>query len=106
MATPVILSSDILQRKYCVRTLLLKYHPKGQKEASYNSEMPENHIFFFEDRYSEKTEFYFRGLDLQYRTPEIGLSSCEIEKDNFRDSQGKQIRTESKESFECTLLRQ
>ena len=46
------------------------------------------------------------GLDLQCRAPEIGLPNCEIEKDNFRASQGKQIRTEDKESFESKILKQ
>ena len=50
--------------------------------------------------------FDFGGLDLQYRTPEIGFQSCEIEKDNFRDSQGKQNRTKNKESFESKVLKQ
>ena len=57
---------------------------------------------FFEDKHSKVLSFTsdFGGLDLQYKTPEIGFPSCEIEKDNFRDSQGKHIRTENKESFE------
>ena len=49
----------------------------------------------------QKTNFFddnikkdFGHLDLLYRAPDIGLPSCEIEKDNFRDSQGKQIPTE------------
>ena len=37
--------------KYWFHTLPLIYHPKGQNEASYNSEMPENHIIFFEDEH-------------------------------------------------------
>ena len=63
-------------------------------------------IFFSLKTNIQKTEFYFRCLDLQYRTPEIGFPSCEIEKDNFRVSQGKQIRTEDKESFESKVLKQ
>ena len=50
--------------------------------------------------------FNFGGLDLQYRTPEIEFPSCEIEKENLRDSQGKQIRTQNKESFESKVLKQ
>ena len=34
------------------------------------------------------------------RCPKTIFPGCEIEKDNFRDSQGKQIRTENKEAFE------
>ena len=54
----------------------------------------------------KKTEFYFAHLDMLYRTPEIGFPSCEIEKENFRDSQGNRIRTENKESFESKGLKQ
>ena len=35
----------------------------------------------------------------------MGILSCEIEKDNS-ESQGKQIRTENKESFESKVLKQ
>ena len=52
------------------------------------------------------TEFYFTGLDQQYRTPEMEFLSCEIEKDNFNFSQGKQIRTKNKESLESKVLKQ
>ena len=34
------------------------------------------------------------------------FSSCEIEKDNFKVSQGKRIRTKNKESFESKVLKQ
>ena len=34
------------------------------------------------------------------------FQSCEIEGDNFRASQGKQIRTKNKESFESKVLKQ
>ena len=34
----------------------------------------------------------------------MGFPSFEIEKDNFRDSQGRQIRTEDKESFDSKVL--
>ena len=37
---------------------------------------------------------------MQYRMPEVGFPSCELKKDNFRDSQGQQIRIENKEPFE------
>ena len=104
-ATPARTSSDTLQRNYCFSTLPLKYHPKSQNEASYNLKIPENHLLFFEDKHS-KSEFYFGGLGLQYRTPAIGLPSCEIENDNFRDSQRRQIRTENKRSFESKVLKQ
>ena len=57
MATPARMSSDILQRKYCFCTLPLIYDPKRQTEASYNSDMPEKHIFFFKDNYSKRMSF-------------------------------------------------
>ena len=67
--------------------------------------MPENDMFTLRTTF-ETTEFYFAGLDLQYRTPEMRFPSCEIEEDNFRVSHGKQIRTNSKESFESKVLKQ
>ena len=51
-------------------------------------------------------EFYYTGLGQQCRTPEMEFPSCEIEKDIFRVSQGKQIRTNNKESFESKVLKQ
>ena len=45
------------------------------------------------------SEFHFEDPDLKNSTLEKGFPSCPIEKDNFIDSQGKQIRTENKESF-------
>ena len=45
------------------------------------------------------------GLDQQYRTPEMQFPSCEIETDNFKVSQGKQLRTKNKESFESKVLK-
>ena len=42
------------------------------------------------------TEFQFEHPDLNNRTLEIGLPSCAIAKDNFPDSQGKQIRIRNK----------
>ena len=45
------------------------------------------------------SEFHFEDRDLRDSTLEIGFPSCSIEKDNFLDSQGKQIRTENKGSF-------
>ena len=63
-------------------------------------------MFFSFKANIQKTEFYFRALDQQYRTPEMEYPSREIEKNNFRDSQGKQIRTEDKESFESKVLKQ
>ena len=44
-------------------------------------------------------EFHFEDPDLKSSTLELGFPSCAIEKDNLIDSQRKQIRTESKESF-------
>ena len=44
-------------------------------------------------------EFHFEDPNLKNSTLEIGFPSCAIEKDNYLDSQGKQIHTESKESF-------
>ena len=52
------------------------------------------------------TEFHFEDLDLKSSTLEIGFPSCAIEKDNFIDSQGKQIRTENKESFQAKVRKQ
>ena len=52
------------------------------------------------------TEFHFEDPDLKNNTLEIGFSSCAIEKDNFTDSQGKQIRTENKESFQAEVRKQ
>ena len=45
-------------------------------------------------------EFHSEDADLKNNTLEIGFPSCAIEKDNFIDSQRKQIRTENKESFQ------
>ena len=44
----------------------------------------------------KKAELYFTGLDLLYGTPDIGFPSCEIEKENFSDSQEKQSRIETR----------
>ena len=38
--------------------------------------------------------------------PKMGLPSCEIENDNSRVFQGKQIRAKNKESFESEVLKQ
>ena len=51
-------------------------------------------------------EFHFKDPDLKNSTLEIGFPSCAIEKDNFTDSQGKQIRTENKESFQAEVRKQ
>ena len=64
-----------------------------------------SHIFFFEDNI-QRLSFYFGDLDLQCSAPEAGFPSCEIEKDSFRDSQGKQIRTEDEKSLESKVLKQ
>ena len=36
----------------------------------------------------------------------MGFPSCEIEKDSFRVSQGKKIRTKNKESFDSKVSKQ
>ena len=61
--------------------------------------MPENRIFSLTTNI-KKIEFYFGGIALQYRTPEMEYPSRGIEKANFRVSQGTEIRTKNKESFE------
>ena len=45
------------------------------------------------------TEFHFEDPGLRNSTLEIGFPSCAIEKANFTDSQGKQIRAETKSLF-------
>ena len=62
-------------------------------------------ICFLLLRTSKTIEFYFGGLDLQYRTPGIGFPSCEVGKDNFRDSHGKQIRTKTKNLLNLKVLK-
>ena len=52
------------------------------------------------------TEFHIEDPDLKSSTLEIGFPSCAIEKDNFIDSQGKQIRTENKEFFKAKVRKQ
>ena len=52
------------------------------------------------------TEFHFEDPDLRNSTLEIGFPSGAIEKDYFTDSQGKQIRTENKESFQAEIRKQ
>ena len=52
------------------------------------------------------TEFHFEDPDLKNSTLEIEFSSCVVELDNFTDSQGKQIRTEDKESFHAEVPKQ
>ena len=54
------------------------------------------------------TEFHFEDPDLNLSsTLEIGFPSCAIEKDNFFTySQGKQIRTENKESIQAEVRKQ
>ena len=36
----------------------------------------------------------------------MGFPSCESEKDNFKVSQGRKLRTKNKESFESNVLKQ
>ena len=52
------------------------------------------------------SEFHCKDPDLKNSTLEIGFPSCAIEKDNFIDSRGKQIRTENKESFQAEVRKQ
>ena len=80
--------------------LPLLYHPQGQNEASYDLDT----IFFLRRQKFKKIEFYSGGLDLQYKTPEMAFPSCEIQKDNFKVSQGKQTRTKNKESLKLKIL--
>ena len=54
----------------------------------------------------KKTKFYFGGQEQQYRAPEVGFPSCEIQKDNLRDSQREQSRTVNEESFEANAQKQ
>ena len=58
------------QSKSCFRTLHLIYHPEGQNKAPYNSEMPETDILTLKTNI-KTTEFYFAGLDLLCRSPEM-----------------------------------
>ena len=51
-------------------------------------------------------EILCEDADLKNSTLEIVFPSCEIEKDNFVDSQGKQLRTENKESFQVEVRKQ
>ena len=45
--------------------------------------------------------------DIHFEDPNLKNStSCAIEKDNFIDSQGKQIRMENKESFQAVVRKQ
>ena len=44
-------------------------------------------------------EFHCEDPDLKNSSLEMGFPSCAIEKDNFIDSQGKQIRTEGISDF-------
>ena len=52
------------------------------------------------------TEFQFEDPDLKSSMLEIGFPSCAMEKDSFTDSQGKQIRTENKKSFQAEFQKQ
>ena len=52
------------------------------------------------------SEFHFEDPDLKNSTLEIGFPSCAIEMENFIDPQGKQIRTENKESFQAEVRKQ
>ena len=51
-------------------------------------------------------EVHCKDPDLENSTLEIGFLSSAIEKDNFIDSQGKQIRKENKESFQAEVRKQ
>ena len=50
--------------------------------------------------------FYFEDSDLRNSTLEIGFPSCAIEKGNYLDSHGKQIRTVNKESSQAKIRKQ
>ena len=52
------------------------------------------------------SDFHFQDPDLKNSTLEIGYPSCATEKDNFIDSQGKQIGTENNESFQAEVRKQ
>ena len=52
------------------------------------------------------SEFHFVDPELKNSTLEAGFPSCAIEKDNILDSQGKQIRTESREPFQAEVRKQ
>ena len=52
------------------------------------------------------SEFRLEDPDLKNSTLETGLPSCAIVKDNFTESQGKQIRMENKESFQAEVRKQ
>ena len=52
------------------------------------------------------SEFHFEDPDLKNSMFEVGFPSCAVEKDNFIDSKGKQIRTENKESFQDEVRKQ
>ena len=52
------------------------------------------------------SEFHFEDLDLRNSKSETGFPSCAIEKDNFIDSQGKQVHTENKKSFQAEVRKQ
>ena len=52
------------------------------------------------------SEFHFEDPDAKNSMLEIGFPSCAVEKDNITDSQGKQIRTENKESFQAEVRKQ
>ena len=51
-------------------------------------------------------QFHYEDVDLKDGKLELGFLSCAIENDNFIDSQGKQIRTENKESFQAEVRKQ
>ena len=63
-------------------------------------------IFLVWGQTFKKAKFYFKCRALHYRMLVMEFPSCEIEKNNLRDSQGKQIRTENKDSFESKVLKQ
>ena len=60
MATPTRTSSANPQSKSCFRTLPLIYHPKGQKKVTYKSKVPENDIFYFEDKHFKRVSLLRR----------------------------------------------
>ena len=58
--------------------------------------MPENHFLLFEDKIQNERVLLQRPRPA-VQNARKGFPSCEIEKDHFTDSQGKQIRIENKE---------
>ena len=52
------------------------------------------------------SEFHLEDLDVNNSTLEIGFPSFATEKDNFIDSQGRQIHAENKKYFQAEVRKQ